>query len=183
MDFDKANSKSLSIFQKIKSHFYLKFHDVNYGTNTYVRSNVEIRKTENSKITIGNNCIIHDYVFFLLTKPNPRLLIGNNVCIGRGTIIAIKDCLVIGSNTEISANVFICDQSHGVKNFFLITEQKSKIKPVKIGSDCWIGTNSTILYGTSIGNGSVVGANSLVNKNIPSYQIWAGNPAKFIKNR
>ena len=121
--------------------------------------------------------------FFLLTKPNPKLVIGNNVSIGRSTMIAIKDHLEIGDNTEVSANVFICDQSHGIKKDKLITNQKSEIEPVKIGSDCWIGTNSVVLKGVNIGNGSVIGANSLVIRDVPNYQIWGGNPAKFIKDR
>ena len=115
--------------------------------------------------------------------PNPKLTIGNNVSIGRFTIITIKDHLQIGNNTEISANVFICDQSHGIAKDELIINQLSIIEKVIIGSDVWIGTGVTVLKGVSIGNGSVVGANSVVNKNIPEYQIWAGNPAKFIRAR
>ncbi len=180
---DIANSRSVNLIQRIKSFIYLKFHKVKFGKNTYVKKNFEIRKTDNSQITIGNNCIIQDYVYFLLTKPKPSLIIEDNVSIGRSTIIAIKDRLKIGENTEISANVFICDQSHGISKDKLITNQLSIIDPVEIGSDCWIGTNSVILKGVKIGNGSVIGANSLVNSDIPEYQIWGGNPAKFIRNR
>ena len=77
-------------------------------------------------------------MFFLLTMPNPKLEIGDNVSIGRSSIIAIKDHLKIGNNTEISANVFICDQSHGIKSGKLITNQNSVIEKVSIGEDVWI---------------------------------------------
>ncbi|QEE16014.1 CatB-related O-acetyltransferase [Promethearchaeum syntrophicum] len=56
-------------------------------------------------------------------------------------------------------------------------------KNIEIGHDVWIGANSTILRGVSIGTGSIIGANSLVNKNIPPYAIVGGNPAKIIKYR
>ena len=109
--------------------------------------------------------------------------ISNIKPIEKSTIIAIKDHLQIGNNTEISSNVFICDQSHGIAKDELITNQLSIIEKVIIGSDVWIGTGVTVLKGVSIGNGSVIGANSVVNKSIPDYQIWAGNPAKFIRER
>ena len=115
--------------------------------------------------------------------PNPKLEIGDNVSIGRSSIIAIKDHLKIGNNTEISANVFICDQSHGIKSGKLITNQNSVIEKVSIGEDVWIGTGAVILKGVHIGSGSVIGANSVVNKNIPNSEIWAGNPAKFVRKR
>lgn len=54
---------------------------------------------------------------------------------------------------------------------------------VTIGNDVWIGYGATIMSGVSIANGAVVGAQSVVTKNIGAYEIWAGNPAKFIKKR
>tara|TARA_X000000950_G_scaffold278491_1_gene369513 strand:+ start:8813 stop:9373 length:561 start_codon:yes stop_codon:yes gene_type:complete len=184
LDFkDSANSKKINLLQKIKSFFYLKYHKVIFGKNTYVKKNFEIRKTEESIIQIGSNCIIQEYTFFLLTKPNPKLTIGNNVSIGRNSILAIKDHLKIGNNTEIAANVSIYDQSHGIEKNKLINEQFSLVKKVTIGDDVWIGAGTTILKGVKIGNGAVIGANSLVNKNIPDNQIWAGNPVKYLKER
>ena len=115
--------------------------------------------------------------------PQPKLEIGNNVSIGRSTMIAIKDHLIIGNDTEISPFVFICDQSHGIEPGKLITNQKSQIEKVIIGNDVWIGTGAVILKGVRIGNGSVIGANSVVNKDIPENEIWAGNPVKYIKKR
>ena len=180
---DVANSANVSFFQKINSYIYLKFHNVKFSRNTYVKKNFEIRKSNNAEIIIGESCIIQENVFFLLTKPNPKLEIGDNVSIGRSTIIAIKDHLKIGSNTEISANVFICDQSHGIELKKLIREQKSLIDKVIIGNDVWIGTGVVILKGVRVGNGSIIGANSVVTKDIPENEIWAGNPAKYIRKR
>ncbi|WP_194852170.1 CatB-related O-acetyltransferase [Nonlabens antarcticus] len=54
---------------------------------------------------------------------------------------------------------------------------------VTIGNDVWIGYGATILSGVSVGNGAILGAHSVLTKNIGDYEIWAGNPAKFIKKR
>ena len=61
--------------------------------------------------------------------------------------------------------------------------QHPKIEKVSIGKDVLIGANVTILKGVNIGDGSIIGANSVVTKKIPPYEIWAGIPAKFLKNR
>lgn len=55
-------------------------------------------------------------------------------------------------------------------------------KPVKIGRNVWIGSNSTILPGVTVGDNAVIGAGSVVTKDIPENTVFAGNPAKFIKN-
>jgi acetyltransferase-like isoleucine patch superfamily enzyme len=57
-----------------------------------------------------------------------------------------------------------------------------KTRPVVIGNDVFIGANSIILKGTTIGDRAIIGAGSVVSGNIPADQIWGGNPAKFIKN-
>jgi acetyltransferase-like isoleucine patch superfamily enzyme len=54
---------------------------------------------------------------------------------------------------------------------------------VIIGHDVWIGRNVTIMSGVEIGNGAVIGTESVISKNVGAYEIWAGNPAKFIKKR
>jgi len=181
--YDVANSKNISFYQRLKSYLYLKYHGVVFDSNTYVKKNFELRKSKDSLIQLGKNCVIQEYVFFLLTEPNPKLTIGNNVSIGRSSIIAIKDHLQIGDNTEIAANVFICDQSHGIEIGKLITNQKSQIEKVVIGEDVWIGTGSVILKGVKIGNGSIVGANSLVSEDTKPWKIYIGNPAKEIAIR
>ncbi|QWG03992.1 hypothetical protein KMW28_13775 [Flammeovirga yaeyamensis] len=55
--------------------------------------------------------------------------------------------------------------------------------PIEIGENCWIGRGCIILAGVTIGDGAIIAANSVVNKNIPSNTIYGGVPAKFIKDR
>ena len=60
---------------------------------------------------------------------------------------------------------------------------RTEIKPIVIGDDVWIGSRSLIMKGVHIGNGAIIGAGSVVTKDVPPYEIWAGNPAHFIKSR
>lgn len=59
----------------------------------------------------------------------------------------------------------------------------SKPEPVVIGNDVWIGSRVTILPGVHIGDGAVIGAGAVVTKNVPEYEVWGGNPAKYLKSR
>ena len=56
-------------------------------------------------------------------------------------------------------------------------------RPVSIGNDVWIGSRVTILPGVHIGNGAVIGAGAVVSKDVPDYEVWGGNPARFLKSR
>lgn len=111
-----------------------------------------------------------------------------------------KHYIEVGKFTSISYNCQIL-LSHGphyyttasnypfsVTEPFLKNSDKSKRIGYKagnviIGNDVWIGRNVTILPGVTIGDGAVVAAGSLVNKDIPAYAIYGGNPCQFIKNR
>ena len=85
----------------------------------------------------------------------------------------------IGSNTTITSGAKIL--SH-----FLDPTQPGRhfrIEDVYIGENVFIGVNAIICNSVTIGDGAIIGAGSVVTKNIPPYQCWAGNPAKYIKNR
>lgn len=112
------------------------------------------------------------------------------------------DCEIInakiGNFTSIANNVVIGGANHpmdwvGMSPVFYegrdsVTKKFSKFKlddPIvcHIGNDVWIGRSSIVLSGVTISDGAVVGAGSVVTKDVPSFAIVAGNPAKFIRNR
>ena len=124
-----------------------------------------------------------DYSFIQLTLPEPKLIVGNDVVIGRNSIIASKKGIKIGDFTRIGPFVQIIDHDHSFKKNQLIMNQPAKISEVQIGEDVWIGSGAKILKGVNIGNGAVIGANTVVTKDIPDYAIVGGIPAKIIKFR
>ena len=114
--------------------------------------------------------------------------------IGYGSIIRSVDNLEVGEMAIISENVVISDNnSHPVnpQDRLIVwrtpvgSEERSwkysDSAPIRIGNNCWIGENSRICKGVTIGEGSIVAANSVVTKNVPANCIVAGNPAKIVK--
>lgn len=113
------------------------------------------------------------------------LTIGENVGISSTAIIAAQS-ITICDNVKIGGGVCIYDTDFHSLNFIhrehTILDNLHKINnPVLIKQNSFIGAHSTILKGVTIGANSIVGACSVVTKDIPDFEIWAGNPAKFIK--
>lgn len=115
-----------------------------------------------------------------------NIIIGENVGISQATIIASRADVCIGKNTKIGGGVKIYTTDFHSLNFILrrdwnVDKCHVNASSVIIGEDCFIGAGSYILKGVRIGNCSIIGAGSVVTKNVPNGEIWAGNPAKFIK--
>lgn len=108
-----------------------------------------------------------------------NLIVEDEVAISEDVTIYNFAMVVIGRNTVISRGVFLCTGSHDhEKRFFPLIS-----KPINIGKHVWIAAESFILPGVVIGNSAVIGARSVVSKNILSKKIYAGNPARVIGTR
>lgn len=87
--------------------------------------------------------------------------------------------IIFGDNIALGPNVTIFSASHDYKYLNLPDTAKS----VVIGDNVWIGGNSTILPGVVVGEGSIIGAGSIVTRSIPPYSVAMGNPAVVVKRR
>lgn len=113
------------------------------------------------------------------------LTIGENVGISQTAIIC-HISITIGNNVKIGGGVSIYDTDfHSLDPEIRKSKDDIKYrveKPVVIKDNAFIGAHSIILKGVTIGENSIIGAGSVVTKSVPDNQIWAGNPAKFIRN-
>ena len=116
---------------------------------------------------------------------NGDIYISDGVCIGDNTtLFASKGAGIdIGKDTFIAANTYIIDMNHGYEIGKPISKCTDTSEKIEIGKNVWIGQDVTILKGSEIGNGCVVGAKSLVNKKFGDEIIIAGIPAKKIKEK
>lgn len=153
------------------------------GERNVFRKGVEICKTDGGILEIGSDCTFDKGAVLLLTKPKPALHIGDNVTIGRGSIVSVKSECTIGSFTLIGPNVQIQDSNHSIRRDNLIKYQRAEVESISIGADCWIGAGAKILSGVKIGDGAVIGANAVVTKDVPEFAIAVGCPARVIRYR
>jgi acetyltransferase-like isoleucine patch superfamily enzyme len=109
--------------------------------------------------------------------------ISNNVHIGSYNIIGARESIILEDNVLIGPHVMIGDHSHRYENIEIPIKLQESTEggPVRIERDSWIGANVFILPNVTIGRHSVVGANSVVNRDIPPYSVAVGAPARVIK--
>lgn len=113
-----------------------------------------------------------------------KLKIGNNVSINRHCTLHAGGEIEIGNDVLIGPNVTIYSQNHSFENHDMpIYKQGYTCKKVTIGNNVWIASNATILPGVTIEDNCVIGANTLVNKNIKKGSLVVGNPCRVIKKK
>jgi acetyltransferase-like isoleucine patch superfamily enzyme len=138
------------------------------------------------QVSIGQFCKLEKGITFKfdgIHSEGPSIIIGDNVFIGSFCEFNINCNIFVGSNVGIASGCRFIDHDHGVKKEILIGLQPSVKAPITISDDVWLGCNVVVLKGVSIGRGAVVAAGSVVTKSIPDYEIWAGVPARCIKER
>lgn len=141
-------------------------------------------------VELGDNVTIYG---ILSSQSHGKIVMGDNTRLGRGSVIRSVDKVVIGSYTAIADNVVITDNgNHPIDPVF---RRKMKLDPLDgdmrmwkhsahapiiIGENVWVGENSRIQRGVTIGDNAIIAAGAIVTKDVPSNSIVAGIPAKVI---
>lgn len=114
---------------------------------------------------------------------NPKIIIGNRVVATGNLQIGALSEIAIEDDVMFASNVHITDGLHGYENANepYKYQKMFRIAPIRVKRGCWIGQNVVILPGVTIGEFSIIGANSVVTKSIPARCIAVGSPAKVIK--
>jgi acetyltransferase-like isoleucine patch superfamily enzyme len=133
-------------------------------------------------VRIGESARIGDLAEFT-TNDEGVIRIGREVRVNRGATICAYMEVSIDDFTMIGEFVSIRDANHGIARGEQVRCQPHEARPIRIGSDVWIGRGACILPGVTIGNGSIIGANSVVTKDVPPNCIAVGIPARIIRER
>lgn len=140
-----------------------------------------------SGVSVGTNSIIHKgarlQTFPTREYPRPKISIGDNCYIGYFLSVLSGADVIIGNDVLIASNVLIASENHGMDPECGIPymDQALSSSPVSIGDGCWIGERVIVLPGVSIGAGAIIGAASVVSKDIPAHTIALGSPARVVK--
>lgn len=154
------------------------------GKNVYVRSGLQVLSgkwiTLEDNVRIGKCCRLSCYS---IGENIGKILIKRDCYIGDYFSILAGSDITIGSNTLIASFVTITSENHGMDPECGIRYGNQPLigNPITIGKNCWIGEKVIILPGINIGDWSIVGSGAIVTKDVPSFSIVVGNPARIIK--
>lgn len=143
-------------------------------------------------ISIGEECYIGRHVQLTASDSfqdqsfSPKIIIGDNCSIGDYSHVTAINEIRLGNNVRMGKNILITDNAHGASDWNLMETAPNKRPlyskgPVIIDDNVWIGAKSSIMPGVHIGKCAIVGAGSVVTKDVPPYAIVGGNPAKILK--
>lgn len=183
------------LFSWIITWINFKLNGVVFRNDFLSRGRPSVKVTLGGKFIVGEKLVINNgtyynkigrqQVCYFVVGPKGTLSIGDYVGIS-STAIICQNSITIGNHVKLGGNVVIYDSDFHSLN----SADRSKLnedvslaetRPVIIEDHAFIGAHSTILKGVTIGRCSIVGAGSVVTKSIPSGEIWAGNPARFIR--
>jgi len=165
---------------------------VEIGNGTRLNSaTLTAREPQGCSILIGSQSNIE--AALVLEQQAARIVIGSRTHIGGGTVVAAASKIEIGDDVLVAFDAVIVDHSshslefrerqHDVRDWIHGKKDWSPvaIAPVKVSDKAWIGMRAIVLKGVTIGEGAVVGAGSVVTKDVPPWTIVAGNPARVIR--
>jgi acetyltransferase-like isoleucine patch superfamily enzyme len=163
--------------------FVLKINGGHIGKNVKIYEGVKLASHKECPIHIGDDVSIEKGVI-LSTSDKGKISIGNNVYIGEYSVLTSNKEVEIGNNVLISPHNDIVDFNHIYKDVNNpVNLQGIVAKKITIREDVWLGSGSKVLMGVTIGRGAIIGAGSVVTRDIPPYHVVVGNPARTIKVR
>lgn len=181
-------------FELVKERVYSKilFNSLGYRSDIIIGRDTNWLAgrgvTVGTGIRIGRRCRIETITRHNNVDFHPKLSIGNNVSINDDVHIACAYNLSIGNDVLMAGKIFISDHNHGI--YYGETVDSPESPPsdrllsgqdITIEDRVWLGEMVSVLPGVTIGEGSIIGANSVVSRDIPPYTIAVGAPAKPIK--
>lgn len=182
----------VNLFLLLAEKRKIKYCTVSRGARLLPHAKVDNFQANRNSIKIGESSVVAAQL--LVFKHGGKIAIGHHCYLGENSRIWSAASVTIGNKVLISHGVNIHDNnSHSLSatsrhEHFLAMFSKGhpstlidvSSSPVVIKDDAWIGFNATILKGVVVGEGAVIGCNSVVTKNVEAYSVVAGNPAKYI---
>ncbi len=158
------------------------------GRNAVIGDHVFMNCLGRRGITLGNNARIREYgwvqVTSHLTNVGEGLVVGDDTYVGPYSVLGAGGGITIGRNVTLGGFVQVLAEDHAFPDRDMqINEQGVTRRGIVIEDGCWLGNSVIVVDGVRIGEGAVIGAGSVVTKNVPAEVVAAGNPARVIRER
>jgi acetyltransferase-like isoleucine patch superfamily enzyme len=167
------------------------FGDFEYGSGISIAEGCNLLVPTGASLRLGDKCYVGRHVELSplgridigdRTSIQDRCILVGDVRLGRYCILSLNVLMTSGTHYfERAPHLLIKDQDKLVGDDPKLSLDHSR--PIFIGEDCWLGMNSVVMPGVSVGRGCVIGSNAVVSKNVPPYSVAAGVPAQVIKQR
>ena len=159
-----AKIQRRSQISRLKKHPQVSFKGIKLGISDHFVLHENLKK-----VTIGSSVSFRNYTNVLVEK-NATLEIGNNFFMNNFCSINCLDSISIGDNTLFGENVKLYDHNHAYQSHpeFKLFSSEFTSAPIRIGSNCWLGSNVTVLKGVTIGDNCIIGAGCTIHKDIPA---------------
>lgn len=158
------------------------YRNITIGSNVRFEGTIYLRLRANGLIRIEDDVSL-SHEIWLVTANDAVLRVGKNTQIGSYCILNAGHGIDIGADCWFAAFVYLNSSDHKIDRNRLIREQGYEGAPIIIGNDNWIGGHVFVTKGVTTGTGVVLGAGSVVTKDVPDYAIVVGNPGRILKYR
>ena len=158
-------------------------HKIILGNDVYIGAGVTLKANSSGVcIEIGNDVFVDNGV--MIEAHEGKIRIGSHSSVNAYCVLYGHGGLTIGNYVRIATGVVVIPANHTFKDRNTpIHKQEISAKGITIDDDVWLGTRVCVLDGVAIGKGSVIGAGAVVTKDVPEYCVYAGVPAKLVKER
>lgn len=167
---------SVVIISKLK----IGYRNMHISWSATISPGCSIATFDSGSITIGRRSYLGPGA--IINTRHGAIDIGPDVYIGPGAIIVARESIMIACDTQIAEYVTIRDQDHDFQDGGRIRSSGFLVSPISISSNVWLGAKCTILRGSTIGEGAVVGAHAVVRGAIPAMTIAVGIPARVVRS-
>lgn len=183
--FFRLRERGSSLVTQLLPKTYWRAQGMQIGSGVSLQN---IQVTWPHQVHIGNNCELESGIFFKfdgIWQQGPSICIGDRTFLGKYVEFNIRQKITIGHDCLIASGCKFIDHDHGFsrRDIPMNIQNDGAEMSIILENDVWLGVNVVILKGVTIGKGAIIGAGSIVSKSVPSYEIWAGIPARKISVR